>query len=108
MGVLLIALALCGAIVVAGETVTPAPHSSDEEVKESCEKAHSKERVACAKDNKTCVFGVVDVSKSLNFKSGKHDALFIIVRKPGHDSSPPLAVVRIPKPEFPQKFDVGP
>lgn len=58
--------------------------------------------------SKNCITGNITVDSSMKYKKGDDDVLFVIVRKPGHDSVMPLAVLKISDPKFPQSFEVGP
>jgi hypothetical protein len=51
--------------------------------------------------------GTVEVSKDFASKVTPTSVLFIIAREPGVKSGPPVAVLRVPTPKFPQKFELG-
>ena len=55
------------------------------------------------------ISGEVSISKDLEKTLTASGVLFIIARAPGvaKPGTPPLAVLRIPNPKFPQKFSIG-
>ncbi len=56
------------------------------------------------------ISGVVTISKELEKTLTPKGVLFIIARAAGEakPGMPPLAVLRIPQPKFPQSFSIGP
>ena len=54
------------------------------------------------------VGGTVDIAKELRETYHDQGVLFISLRTYGKTSGPPLAVVRVERPKYPQAFVVGP
>ena len=51
--------------------------------------------------------GTVEVSQSFASKVTPTSVLFIIAREPGVKAGPPVAVLKVDAPKFPQKFTLG-
>lgn len=52
--------------------------------------------------------GVIQVTPEIQKKLKKNGVLFIFAKKLGTRRGPPVSVVRIQNPKFPQKFSLGP
>lgn len=52
--------------------------------------------------------GKIKVAPNLESKVTPGAILFVIARPEGVQGGPPLAVVKIPNPKFPQTFEIGP
>ncbi len=64
---------------------------------------------AQAKEKEIKTFsGKVDVTKAISQKISDKGALFVYVRKLGIESGPPVAVIKIENPKYPQNFVINP
>ncbi|MBJ18938.1 MAG: hypothetical protein GY910_08060 [bacterium] len=52
--------------------------------------------------------GVIELAAGLVASRPDHGVLFVIARSQGAPGGPPLAVLRIPSPDFPLAFSIGP
>ena len=54
------------------------------------------------------ITGTVAIGSEIQIDDPSRSMLFVIARKHGVTSGPPVAVLRIPSPRFPMPFEIGP